>query len=149
MGRDVSQQNPPVPGGGRCSNAWAMPGQGWGRSLLSHHEKDRPGRLWGCPQLSWPWKRAPLNKARGTPGACRPLKSLLPVIDSAPRQWRETGPAQGPRRRAGSQAGSRTENRLECLSHVPCSRQGGHPRAPQDYTASTESRQTLRHWQGC
>ena len=36
--------------------------------------------------------------------------------DSAPREGREARPAQG---RAGSQAGSGTENRLECLSYVP------------------------------
>lgn len=45
---------------------------------------------------------------------------------------RKARPAQGAQGRADSQAGSGTENKLECLSCVPCPRhrEGGHPRAP-------------------
>lgn len=77
-------------------------------------------------------------------GLAAPSQGLFPVgpgeDDSAPREERETRPAQVAQGRAGSQAGSGTENRLECLSYVPCPSAGartgagggdGHPRALQ------------------
>lgn len=61
-----------------------------------------------------------LDKGPQPWGLAAPSQGPFPVgpgeDDSAPREGREARPAQG---RAGSQAGSGTENRLECLSYVP------------------------------
>lgn len=81
--------------------------------------------MWGCPQLSWPWTKYP------SLGPCHPISGLFPVDSEkkallpARGERREARPAQGIQERAGSQTGSRTENRLECLSYVPWPRRGG------------------------
>lgn len=73
--------------------------------------------MWGCPQLALdevpqPWGLAALSQGWFPVGPGED--------DSAPREGREARPAQGAQSGAGSQAGSGTENRLECLSCVPC-----------------------------
>lgn len=107
-------------------------GVGEGR-LLSHLWEEGSGGMWGCPQLSWPWTRYP------SPGALpAPSSGLFPVgpgeDDSAPTEEREARPAQGAQGRAGSQAGSGTEQAaVFVLCPMPQSvGGGGHPRASQE-----------------
>lgn len=100
-----------------------MLGWGWGRQAAESPCGKRDQEECGVA-LSGAGPR------RSTPalGPCLPISGLLLVgpgeDDSAPREGREARPAQGAQGRAGSQAGSGTENRLECLSYVPCPTQG-------------------------
>lgn len=101
--------------------------------LLSHLWEEGSGGMWGCPQLSWPRTMYP------SPGALpSPISGLFPVghgeDDSAPTEGREAKPAQGAQGRAGSQAGSGTEQ-AGVFVLCPMSQSvggGGHPRASQE-----------------
>ena len=130
----LGSQSPPVQSGRRCGCAWAGSGVGW---LLSHCVGRGIRRNVGLPSA----ELAP-DKVPQPWGLASPLQGPFPIgpgeDDSAPREGREARPAQGAQGRAGSQAGSGTEQAgvfvLCPMSHAGTrgGRGGGcHPRALQ------------------
>ena len=129
----LGSQSPPVQSGRRCGCAWAGSGVGW---LLSHCVGRGIRRNVGLPSA----ELAP-DKVPQPWGLASPLQGPFPIgpgeDDSAPREGREARPAQGAQGRAGSQAGSGTEQAgvfvLCPMSHAGTRGGGGgcHPRALQ------------------
>lgn len=122
-------------------------GVGW---LLSHCVGRGIRRNVGLPSA----ELAP-DKVPQPWGLASPLQGPFPVgpggDDSAPREGREARPAQGAQGRAGSQAGSGTEQAgvfvLCPMSHAGTQGGGVSPKGLTGSTARKEPGQALRHEQ--